>query len=589
VNVFARRSAPPPATAADIARTSLTASAQRVNLTERPPDATVAKRRWQSDAWYYYDAIPEIKYAYNLLANLTSRVRLYPAMVTDMSARPTQLTDLPTAPPPPGTRQPPTRRTVSAPVVPPDLVSDAVTLTSRLSAMNGGQTALMRELALNLSVTGECWLVQMNPEPFTDNPYRSREEETWNVFSVDELSFSPSSANGAGGMTAMIAQGPQTNGSSANSRAANAFPLPEDAFIGRIWRPHPRFGSEPDSSMSSVIELCSDLLLLNRALRATAQSRLNAGAFFVPDGLSASYEPTPPASSTEPVPPAEDHDEFEEELLAAMTTPISDPGSAAAVVPMLIRGPADLGEKMNLLKFERSFDPALAERADKTLERILQGLDIPKDMVTGLANIRFNNATRIEESFFKGHIEPLAVLIADALTMLWLRPALLKLGHPEDIVRRTVIWYDASDIVMRPDRSDAADAGYDRNLISGSAWREAYGFSESDSPDPVEIAFRILMQKGQILPETAELLFEYFAPGILHPEVPPGAPPGTPAAQPGAAPPGAEGLPEEVARALGRPPSSAAPSQPAAPAAAPPTQTPGSTEPVNPDENPLPQ
>ena len=58
--------------------------------------------------------------------------------------------------------------------------------------MNGGQNALLRELALNLSVTGECWLVQQNPEPLTDNPYRNPDTESWNVFSIDELTFSPS-------------------------------------------------------------------------------------------------------------------------------------------------------------------------------------------------------------------------------------------------------------------------------------------------------------------------------------------------------------------------------------------------------------
>ena len=61
-------------------------------------------------------------------------MRLYPAMVTDMSARPTQLTDLPNHELPEGTSPAPTRRTVKAPVVPEELVRDAVTLVSRLSA-----------------------------------------------------------------------------------------------------------------------------------------------------------------------------------------------------------------------------------------------------------------------------------------------------------------------------------------------------------------------------------------------------------------------------------------------------------------------
>ena len=60
---------------------------------------------------------------------------------------------------------------------------------------------------------------------------------------------------------------------------------------------------------------------------------------------------------------------FEEELIAAMTTPIQDPDSASAVVPLLIRGPGELGALIKLFKFERSFDPALAERADRLVLR----------------------------------------------------------------------------------------------------------------------------------------------------------------------------------------------------------------------------
>ena len=52
-----------------------------------------------------------------------------------------------------------------------------------------------------------------------------------------------------------------------------------------------------------------------------------------------------------------------------MTTPIRDEDSASAVVPLIIRGPAELGDKIKQFKFERSFDPALAQRADRVLER----------------------------------------------------------------------------------------------------------------------------------------------------------------------------------------------------------------------------
>jgi len=129
--------------------------------------------------------------------------------------------------------------------------------------------------------------------------------------------------------------------------------------------------------MRGILDLCAELLLLNRTFRATARSRLNAGALYLPDGLSVAANPDPDFPYTDadgiydgPT-PEELEDEFEDQLMDAMTTPIKDEDSASAVVPLIIRGPAELGDKIKQFKFERSFDPALAQRADRVLERIL--------------------------------------------------------------------------------------------------------------------------------------------------------------------------------------------------------------------------
>ena len=183
-----------------------------------------------------------------------------------------------------------------------------------------------------------------------------------------------------------------------------AIKLPTTAFVGRIWRAHPRYSEESDSSLRGLLDLCAELLLLNRTFRATARSRLNAGALYLPDGLSVASSPDPdyPYDDENNLYPGmtaeEAADEFEDSLIDAMTTPIRDEDSASAVVPLIIRGPAELGDKIKQFKFERAFDPALAERSDRVLERILQGLDVPKDIVTGLANVKYSNALQIDES-----------------------------------------------------------------------------------------------------------------------------------------------------------------------------------------------
>ena len=205
----------------------------------------------------------------------------------------------------------------------------------------------------------------------------------------------------------------------------------------------------------------------------------------------------------------------ERALIDAMTTPIRDEDSASAVVPLIIRGPAELGDKIKQFKFERSFDASLVERADRVLERILQGLDVPKDVVTGLANVKYSNALQIDESLYKAHIEPLMLLISDALTVVYLRPYLLANGFSESDVERVCVWYDPSQVATRNDRAADADSGFDRMAISMDTWRRAHGFTEADAPNSTEVALRLLIEKGVITPELTESMLSAVAPDVM--------------------------------------------------------------------------
>jgi hypothetical protein len=243
---------------------------------------------------------------------------------------------------------------------------------------------------------------------------------------------------------------------------------------------------------------------------------------YLPDGLSvasggdANYPFDDDTEGSTEISAEEAQDEFEDQLIDAMTTPIRDEDSASAVVPLIIRGPAELGDKIKQFKFERSFDPALAQRADRVLERILQGLDVPKDIVTGLANVKYSNALQIDESLYKAHIEPLMLLIADALTVVYLRPYLIANGFSQADVERLVIWYDPSMVATRNDRAADADSGFDRMAVSFDTWRRAHGFNEHDAPTPNEIALRLMFEKGVISPELTESMLKLIAPDVIN-------------------------------------------------------------------------
>ena len=513
----------------------LTAAASQIKLNDKGEADRFKSRRnvqstsWQSEAWEYYDAIGEVKYAFNLVASVVSRIRLYAAVIVDPSESPKPLRQVP------GFDE--------------DLARAAERAIQRLESAYGGQAGLLRDAALNLSVTGECYLIQMPALQGTGKP------ESWDIRSVDELTMDSK------GNYVIAGRREYTQGSAMSNRDNKGMQkLPKTAFVGRIWRAHPRFSDESDSSLRGMLDLCAELLLLNRTFRATARSRLNAGALYLPDGLSVASTPDPnyPYEDEDGLyaapTPEEAQDEFEDQLIDAMTTPIRDEDSASAIVPLIIRGPAELGDKIKQFKFERSFDPALAARSDRVLERILQGIDVPKDVVTGLANVKYSNALQIDEALYKAHIEPLMLLIADALTVVYLRPYLVANGYTEADVDRIVVWYDPSAVATRNDRAADADSGFEKMAVSYETWRRAHGFSNADAPSPTELGLRILLEKGMITPELSEAMLAAVAPEIIE------------AARAAQQSTSVAPIPPELSQALAGQP--AAPAAPAAPAEA---------------------
>ena len=475
---------------------TLTAAAAQVRLNDKGEAEHFRTRRhayssaWQSEAWEYYDAIGEIKYAFNLVASVVSRIRLYAAVVDNPAETPVSVRD--------------------SSKIDQRVAGAAERALARLDSAYGGQAGLLRDAALNISVAGECYLVQMPERLGSGLP------ESWDIRSIDEVQVDQRNNYGIAPRRDLLTTGNPTGG-----YAKGIIPLPGTAFVGRIWRAHPRFSEEADSSLRGLLDLCAELLLLNRTFRATARSRLNAGALYLPDGLSVAASPDPDypyddATDLEPgFTPEEAGDEFEDQLIDAMTTPIRDEDSASAVVPLIIRGPAELGDKIKQFKFERSFDPALAGRADRVLERILQGLDVPKDIVTGLANVKYSNALQIDETLYKAHIEPLMLLIADALTVVYLRPYLIAAGFQPSEVEKVVIWFDPSQVATRNDRAVDADSGFDKMAVSYSTWRKTHGFSDADAPTADEVALRLVFEKGVITPELTEAILNAVAPSVI--------------------------------------------------------------------------
>jgi len=420
---------------------------------------------WHHDAWEYYDTIGELRFGMSWISNAMSRVNLTAAATPQTPGdqpRPIDLDD-------------------------PTLTASQRRAAEIVSGIAGGATGqgqMLASFGLQLSLTGIGWLVV---EPDLVDP-EADEFETWMVLATEELR----EKNGI----IEIQVGPKEWRT-----------LHPNAIVVKVWRKHPRKSWEPDAPVRGVLAVLREIDLLQRHIHASAQSRLaGAGVLAIP-----SEAVFPPGQGSQPVPYADPDDQdvtqpednFVETLIDTMTTPLIDPGSAASVVPLVVKIPGELVDKMKHITFDTPFDGRVMELMDQAIKRLALGLDIPPEVLTGTGGMNHWGAWQVAEEAITLHIEPLSEMVVHALTVGFLAPALIAEGlDPED----AMIWYDTSDLRTRPDRSASAVEAYDRNSLSAEAMLREMGLSPEDLPSPEEKRENVLLSIIKGNPSLAPVL-----------------------------------------------------------------------------------
>jgi hypothetical protein len=302
--------------------------------------------------------------------------------------------------------------------------------------------------------------------------------------------------------------------------------LPEESVVVQIWRPDRRRTWCPDSPAKAVLKDLREIELITDHIQAGMVSRLaGAGILFIPDEIIF------PGSRDEY---NENEDPFVVDLMDMMMTPLKDRQSASAVVPMVVKVPGDYVEKIKHITLQVPLDERSLEQRDSSIRRLAVSLDIPAEVLTGMGDVNHWGQWQIEETAVKLHIEPMMQAIAYGLTVGFLQPTLKAMGVEDPDL---IVWYDASELHVRPDRSEDSFKLYDRGELKGEALRRETGVSEEDAPDKddlAEWAFKRLIDN----PDTAAAALAGL--GIIAPKdaIPVSeASPGLPAGQPGASPP----------------------------------------------------
>jgi hypothetical protein len=436
----------------------LTASATRLNLRN---NAEVARLRavrqdWQLDSFTFRATIGEIRFAVNFLANCAARMRVYVAalplnMPSDM---PQEITDVKDCPP--------------------EILDACENAMRDLGNGRIAMSSIMKSLSTNMSLPGEAFLLGQTDKTTGVNTYSIRSVSEIVVYNNETmLRESPTDSSGTLGLTKLDM---------------------DFTFISRMWQEDPEYRLLADSPMKAIQNECEALLILRRMIRATGRSRLaGRGILAVPDEVSIVSNND---NNEDPL-----SDPFMEDLADAMMTPIENEGDASAVVPIVMRGPGEHLDKIRLIELGGIFDAEARANRDELVGVIATTLDLPKEVIQGIADLNHWSAWQVDDNTFRHHVEPHVQVLVSCLTSAFLRPYIETTNLPDNVkaawIPRLMFWYDATELVTHPDRMANATALHDAIVISDEAYRNVGGFTDEDAPSATEIELRMIRTMRQ--------------------------------------------------------------------------------------------
>lgn len=479
---------PRPRTRRPLPRRAFAMVQPRFNHGVQVKDFEIPKVRedWQADAYAYAQSVGEVNYALGLKANTLSECLLRPERRVPNTADEWDETD----------------------------DARVVRVHKALKPPLGGQAELLRRASWHLDVAGEMLLYGAPPKK-KELKGQPPSGLLWEFLSV--LEVRPKKELSDGGT--LVERHPWGN----TSKGKEVFE--QEAYLSRLHRPAADYSQRAQSPVLGVLPILKQIVLLTQVIDAIAESRLTANLLYVPWEIS--FGPTDEFAN--PGAPTEEAlDEFEEELREHLLAPINDRSAHASLIPLLMRGPALVDghptkDLIGIIDLSRQLDDKFKALREEALHRLATGLDLPPELLKGKSTLSGLGggavAASVDEEFIEKHVVPPGVIIAEFLTVSYLRPMLQQF---EGMTPEEAEWFrytlDASPITATKDQSEAATKGHEMDILSDEAWLSANGFDMADTADEEQRYRRVLLKLCQTSPDTlAPVLLPVVFPE--HPEL----------------------------------------------------------------------
>lgn len=440
---------------------SLTAAVERMEMEKQPTLTTSwssAEDNWQAEAWDMYRTVGELSAVCRWMGSSAARVTLYAAEVDDETGR----FDVPVDD------------------------ADAAEIVADMAGGATGQSDVLRQAAVLLTVVGEFYVaITLNEETG---------QEDWTVVAPDRVK-----QNLQGDWEVTI------NG---DTRVLDT----ENDSIFRVWDRDPHYPEQATSSVRAALPVLREIRAMDRVIGAAARSRVAGNGILiipaeanVPDPDAAPRGGTVPGSTRPQITTRSSASNLSRALSSTMKKSLDDPGSSAAVTPIVITAPKETADAFKHLRMDSDIAEQAVATREKAIRRLALSLDIPPEILTGLGDSTHWNAALVDEAALRQHIAPMLATVCEALTTAVLQPMLQSDG--------IVVAFDMTSLTQKQDRSDAAMAAYDRGAISVQALRRELGFGDEDAPQANNdqdrlraLAEKLVIGAPTLLPELRAVL-----------------------------------------------------------------------------------
>jgi hypothetical protein len=250
----------------------------------------------------------------------------------------------------------------------------------------------------------------------------------------------------------------------------------------RVWNADARVASDADSPVRSNLDPLREIVTASRKIRNADLSRLIGNGILIIPQEASLPDQNAPVSADKPgdVPPAGPSGRVAQKLqtMVADTAKIAveeGPGSLASLVPMIIAAPAEHVDKIKHVKFSDEITKVAIETRNDAIDRLAMGLDMTPEQLRGLGDTNHWSGRQLADEDVNMHVKPLMETICQAIYDNALRNVLVKAGINPD---KYVLWYDASDLTVDPDKTDELKDAHERGAITSEALVRGYGLPD---------------------------------------------------------------------------------------------------------------